>query len=121
MVYDRPEDAERVSTEDAIPLYTPAEARERYSRDLAWALGVPSDAELPDWGDLLQQVRVVRNVREESVPPPIRIVADAILALYHNWDKLTPAQQYNCREDLRTFAKTLPKIDPKTLPSSGEW
>ena len=63
----------------------------------------------------------MRNIREESAPPPFRIVMDAIQALEKNWDKLSPAQQYSARDHLRVFAKNLPKIDPKTLPSTGEW
>ena len=118
-----PKDAERVShePEDTLPLLIPEEAENRYRKLLGWALGIPENAELPTWGDLLQQVRITRNIREESAPPPYRIVVDAIAALEKNWDKLTPAQQYNCREDLRVFAKSLPPIDRSDLPSTGEW
>ena len=121
--YERPEDAERLDQEpeDAVPVFTPAEPEAMYARLLAWALGTPEDAEIPSFGDLLQQVRTVRNIREESTPPPYRIVMHAIIALEKHWDKLTPAQQYNARDHLRVFAKNLPKIDPRTLPSTGEW
>ena len=47
--------------EERLPMFTPAEAEQRYARLLAWALGIPEDAELPPFGDLLQQVRGVRN------------------------------------------------------------
>ena len=121
--YERPEDAERLDQEpeDAVPVFTPAEAEAMYARLLAWALGIPEDAEISPFGDLLQQVRTVRNIREESAPPPFRIVMDAIIALEKNWDKLTPAQQYNARDHLRVFAKSLPPIDRSKLPSTGEW
>ena len=48
-VYQRPEDAERVShePEDTLPLLTPEEAENRYRKLLGWALGIPEDAELP--------------------------------------------------------------------------
>ena len=121
--YERPEDAERLSPEpeDAVRVFTPAEAEAMHARLLAWALGIPEDAEIPKFGDLLQQVRGVHRIREETAPPPFRIVMDAIIALEKHWEHLTPAQQYNARDHLRVFAKNLPKIDPKTLPSSGEW
>ena len=122
--YERPEDAERLDQEpeDAVPVFTPAEANEKYARLLAWALGIPEDAEIPPFGDLLQQVRGVQRMRVDAVTPPsFQLVSNAIYAMVTNWDKLTPVQQHTCREDLRTFSKSLPKIDPKTLPSSGEW
>lgn len=121
--YERPEDAERDSQEpeDTLPLLTPAEAENRYREVLGWALGIPEDAELPLFGDVLQQVRGVRNLREESAPPPFQIAVDAIQTLEKNWDTLTLAQQYNAREDLRASAKTLSPIDRSKLPSSGEW
>ena len=65
-------------------------------------------------------MQTVRNIREESAPPPFWIVVEAIVALEKNWEKLTPAQQYNARNHLRAFAKNLPKIDRSKLPSSGE-
>ena len=122
--YERPEDAERASPkmEERIPMLTPAEAEEEHARLLAWALGITEDAELPTFGDLLQQVRGVQTMRMEAVPSSsFQIVSNAIYAMVTNWDKLTPVQQHTCREDLRRFAKSLPKIDPKDLPKTGEW
>jgi hypothetical protein len=89
--------------------------------DLAWALGYQKDSEPPNWTDLVNQVRQSRTVREERERDAWAHVNDAIAALEKHWPALNLHQQWSARQRLRDFAKSIPKVEEKDLPSTGHW
>jgi hypothetical protein len=107
---------------DAEPIPEPQPDPELHFRtELALALGYQPDMEPPAWIDLVQQVRRDRTVREEIELDAWGYIATALRALEKHWPKLNPQQMWGLRDHLRSFAKRLPKIDPKDLPKRGHW